>query len=1164
MSSALSLLLVGIVLFFTAISSSEKNLTDRLYEQASIIAANSLAALAFGDVKAAELNMSALINNSHIVFSGMYRVNDMQLFAYYHRDGANDDNIKQWLKLSKPSGVFNTEGMLGYVQPMELKNEIIGYLLIVSDTDALIGELIIYAEIILLVFLVGLLFSLLLSARMTRSISRPVSYMVEVADHIGKTKNYSIRFERHFNNELGYLSSAFNDMLEQIEQGSIERTRAEHELSLHRDNLQQLVLEQTSELQLAKDLAEASSKAKSAFLANMSHEIRTPMNAIIGMTQLTLQTVLSAKQNNYLSKINTSAKWLLGIINDILDFSKLEAGKLKLEHIEFNLQSIIQYLVDVTSSMIKEKRLTLNIEIDPRLPDNFIGDPLRVGQILLNFLNNAIKFTDKGSITLRVDLLNTEKANTNQIDLRFRIIDTGIGLSEEQQNHLFSAFNQADNSTTRLYGGTGLGLAISKQLVEIMGGTIGVDSHLGVGSCFFFTATLDKQRNLQTLATTDSPINATDNSSDFNDISLLMVDDNLINQEIVQEMSRSKGIQVDIANNGKEAISMVSNKEYSIVLMDCLMPVMDGYQASQIIRANPLHDKLPIIAMTANVMPEDKEHCLASGMNDHISKPIEWDEFFQILARWVKPSVNTNTVVNVIPAKSDENWNDLTEKLPGFEFENIKEILNGKQDNLSRLLTMFRQQLIHQVPIITRIISDGNIQEAQNKLHEFMGGAANLGAKQVHLACKRLKADLESDNDFTATLSNWQRTIDSTLDSLNTVLPPLSENQQTNEEVILHPLLNKLRMLLINDKFINDGLLEQIKQLSPNNNQNNYALLIEYISNSEYRKALSILNKLTGSHPDDEDKIQDQGKHTTILVVDDIRVNQEILVALLSPLYHVKVAGNGFRALDIAQTPPHPDLILLDITMPQLDGYEVCKRLQDNPLTHGIPVIFITATSEHESETLGLKLGAVDYITKPISPDITLQRIRHQLLLKQHEKELKHIAHYDLLTDIPNRVLLADRLKHSIALSKREHKILAICYLDIDDFKPINDSLGHKAGDEVLIEITRRISNILRASDTVARLGGDEFVLLLPGLDSKNECIITLNRLHEAIAQPILINEKPCTVTASIGISFFPIDDIDPDVILRNADQAMYSAKRSGKNCHHFFDREELVTPPSH
>lgn len=1154
MSSALSLLLVGIVIFITEISISEKNLTDRLYAQASIIAENSQAALSFGDANVVKLNMAALKNNSHIVFSGMYSASDMNLFAYYHRDGSNDDNIKQWLKLSKPPGVFKTEGMLGFVQPTELQNEIIGYVLIISDTDALKEELFIYGVIILVVFFVGLLFSLLLSARMTRSISQPVSHMVGVADHIGKTKDYSVRFERHFDNELGYLSSAFNDMLEQIELRSNERGRAEHELSLHRDNLQQLVLEQTSELRLAKELAEASSQTKSAFLANMSHEIRTPMNAIIGMTQLTLQTDLSDKQNNYLSKVNTSAKWLLGILNDILDFSKLEAGKLKLEHIEFSLQSIIQYLTDVTSSLIKDKQLFLNIEIDPRIQDTYLGDPLRLGQILLNFLNNAIKFTDKGTIILRVEPLNLDKDHNNQTELRFSIIDTGIGLSEEQQNHLFSAFNQADNSTTRLYGGTGLGLAICKQLVEIMDGTLGVDSHLGVGSCFFFTVTLDKQANTQTEVIADSPIISSATCPDLNGISLLMVDDNLINQELVIEMSRSKGIQVDIAHNGKEAISMIGNKEYSVVLMDCLMPVMDGYQASQIIRANPLYDNLPIIAMTANVMAEDKEHCLASGMNDHIDKPIEWDKFFQTLARWAKPPVNPSLAVNAISVKSDENWNELTEKLPDFELENVKGILNGRQDNFLRLLSMFRHQLIHEAPVIAKIISAGNIHEAQNKLHQLMGGAANLGARQVHLACIRLKTKLENKNDFTIALSDWHKTIDSTLDNLNTLLTPLSENQQTRKIVDLQPLLTKLRKLLINDHFINDDLLEQLKQLSPKNIHSNYSLLNDYICNSDYVMALSTLDQLMEPHIDDVDEIQDQGQCTTILVVDDIRVNQEILVSLLSPLYHIKIAGNGFRALDIAQHFPHPDLILLDITMPQIDGYEVCKQLQDNPATHDIPVIFVTAAAEHKSETLGLKLGAVDYIRKPISPDSTLQRIQHQLLLKQHEKELKHIAHYDQLTDIPNRVLLADRLKHAIALSKREHKILAVCYLDIDGFKPINDTLGHKAGDEVLIEITRRISNILRESDTVARLGGDEFVVLLPDLDSKDECIITLNRIHETIAQPILIGEQTCAVTASIGISFYPIDNNDPDILLRNADQAMYVAKRSGKGCFHFFD----------
>jgi len=1158
LSSALSLLLVGIVFFITETSNSEKNLTDRLHAQASIIAENSQAAVSFGDTDAARLNLAALRNDSHIIFSGIYTPNDMQLFAYYHRDHSIKDGHKQWLTLSKPSGIFKTEDILGYVQPINLQNELIGYVLIVSDTNALKNELTTYAVTILGVFFFGLLFSLILSSRMTRSISHPISYMVDVAEHIGQSKDYSTRFERHFNNELGYLSSAFNDMLDQIEQQSTERTRAEQELSAHRDNLQQLVLEQTSKLRLAKELAETSSKAKSAFLANMSHEIRTPMNAIIGMTQLTLQTDLTAKQTNYLSKVNTSAKWLLGILNDILDFSKLEAEKVKLEHIEFSLQSIIQYLTDVTSSLLKDKQLSLTIDINPNLPDTFLGDPLRLGQVLLNFLNNAIKFTDKGSIIIRVEPLSVGTVPINQAELRFSIIDTGIGLTEEQQSHLFTAFNQADNSTTRLYGGTGLGLAICKQLVEAMKGTIGVDSHLGVGSSFFFSVILDKQLNTPSITANRQPFISSDNIANLNGISLLLVDDNLINQELVQDMLDTKGVQVDIANNGKEAVAMIANKDYSIVLMDCLMPVMDGYQASKIIRSNPDNADLPIIAMTANVMEKDRNRCLASGMNDHIGKPIEWGLFFQTLSRWVKKPENKIANVTKTNIENNENWDDLVNQLPSFELEAIKRLLKGNRDNYFKLLKIFRQQLLNEPSLITETISGKNLVEAQKMLHELLGGAANIGAKQVHLACLDLQTELKNNANYLVALNTWHASINKTLDELTFLLTNNTPGRQhLDKEMSLQPLLTKLRGLLKNNQFINDNFLDQLLKLSSGNDVEHYALLNEYIINSNYKDALSILNNLINPEMSTNEIIPLQSKDATILIVDDNRINQERLASLLSPLYQTKIAGNGFRALDIAQHSPQPELILLDITMPQIDGYEVCRRLKDNPITSDIPVIFVTAASMHESESLGLELGAVDYIKKPINPDVTLQRIKHQLLLKQHEKELKQIAHYDVLTNIPNRALLADRLKHTIAQTKREHKLLAICYLDIDGFKSINDTFGHKTGDEVLIKITQRINHILRESDTVSRLGGDEFIILLPDLNSGNESVNTLNRLLESIAQPIHINDQICTVTASIGISIFPTDSSDPDILIQNADKAMYIAKQSGKNCYHFFNEND-------
>jgi diguanylate cyclase (GGDEF)-like protein len=240
--------------------------------------------------------------------------------------------------------------------------------------------------------------------------------------------------------------------------------------------------------------------------------------------------------------------------------------------------------------------------------------------------------------------------------------------------------------------------------------------------------------------------------------------------------------------------------------------------------------------------------------------------------------------------------------------------------------------------------------------------------------------------------------------------------------------------------------------------------------------------------------------------------------------------------------------------MPQMNGYEVCRKLQEKPVTRDIPVIFITGASQQDAEIKGLQLGAADCIAKPINPTIALLRIGNLMLLKQHEKELKRIAQYDALTGIPNRVLLADRLKQAIAQAKRQQKMLCVCYLDLDGFKPVNDTLGHQAGDQVLIEITKRIGNILRETDTLARLGGDEFVILLPDLYHVEECIVTLTRLLETIALPIFIQDQTFFLTASIGVSIFPDDHNDPDILLRHADTAMYTAKQSGKNQYHLYE----------
>ena len=413
----------------------------------------------------------------------------------------------------------------------------------------------------------------------------------------------------------------------------IERVWLPDEISFLRaiSDLLTITME-TRERLKAQRVAEEASKTKSDFLANMSHEIRTPMNAVIGLTHLALQTNMTPKQEDYLQKINNAAEHLLILINDILDYSKVEAGKMTLELVPFDLKVVISHLENMIYEKVKEKHLALIIDIHDNVPKHLSGDPYRLGQILINLVSNAVKFTDNGSVTVEIDRVYGDDNNDEYIMLQFVVKDTGIGMSEETMSNLFDSFEQGDTSITRRFGGTGLGLSICKQLVDLFDGEIYVESELGKGSNFVFTANF----GISDVRKTNMVQKRTYQEIQKNQHTILIAEDNDINQQIISELLDSKDFKSVVVGHGRELLDYLETGEpCAMILMDLQMPVMDGFEASRLIRENSMYHHIPIIAISADPRPEIKVKSLNMGMNDFIVKPIDQDKMFDTIVKWM-------------------------------------------------------------------------------------------------------------------------------------------------------------------------------------------------------------------------------------------------------------------------------------------------------------------------------------------------------------------------------------------------------------------------------------------------------------------------------------------------------------------------------------------------
>ena len=1074
-------LIAAVALFFSVVAmvihernSLKEQSGNDLVSLTNIIALNSTAPLAFVDQIAAEETLAALNVRTDIIAAVIYD-NSGDVFASY-QNGSSELSLPNIEGINSKAIDYEKDGQIYVIRPIILDEEQIGSLLVIEDMQGLAERLSgLYAYMGIVVFFTFLIV-LALSSLVQRVLSKPIVELVQTMDDVSQNKDYAIRANKRSNDEMGSLIDGFNGMLIEIEKHRSEldyyNTNLENKITERTEEIAQtnLELETTVEdLKVAIEAAEASSKSKSEFLANMSHEIRTPMNGIIGMTDLLQRTDLHEKQTQYVKTIKNSGQSLLSIINDILDFSKIEAGKLSLEKVEFDLPELLAETCDLFSSQAEQKELELICDIPDSISTNYIGDPTRLRQVLINLLGNAFKFTETGEIVVSVSLDDQDKTPSDSSVLNFSVSDTGTGIPAEKLHSIFESFNQADGSTTRQFGGTGLGLTISTQLIELFGGEISVESEVSKGSAFHFTVKLDnvapdkekteirfdrsrvlivddnmtnrrifshqlrnwnlrvdvaesgkqalemlrkshEENDRYQLALLDQVMpemtgvelaQAISQDSAIKDVSLAMLssamlpdseiteklfscalhkpiqpavlksciqqlledekvvsdnkivpktdqqivtvfnakilvaEDNPVNQIVVREILSELGCDVEIKDNGKLAFEAWKEGEYDIVFMDMQMPVMDGCEATGAIRDwenSSDTDTSPqtIIALTANAMEGDRERFLTAGMDDYLSKPFGQDDMIRLLSRWLEASEITKVIPE--PVRNNESRLPEMKVLDKDILQKLQVRYSGeKAPRFTKLIRTYLESVTTHLDQLEVAIKEGDAKSVHLHAHSMKSSCAHFGAK---------------------TLSGYYKQLEKFG----------KENELGNAEELY-------KKIILESGDVESELYSLMDFSSLDQNQSDH---------KQKSKEITVQKEL---------KIGQQH----VLLVDDDHTARDVARDILEENgYFVTEAINGQEAVaKFGQS--NPDIVLMDVEMPIMNGYDACSIIKADPVYGYVPVVMITGHEDKESVERCYASGAADFESKTVNWTVLLPRLKFILRAAENVKKLEVI-----------------------------------------------------------------------------------------------------------------------------------------------------------------------------